>query len=65
MGVALHTAVTAYHSIYIGTSSDWDSKPLATKGQLISKCPFGVTLSTKIATKLLSGFLPYYGNMTI
>ena len=28
------------------------------KSQLISKCSFGVTLSTKIATKLLSGFLP-------
>ena len=31
-----------------------------TKGQLILKCPFFVTLLTKIATKLLSGFLPYY-----
>ena len=36
-----------------------------TKGQLVSdwlilKCPFGDTFSTRIATKLLSGFLPYY-----
>ena len=30
------------------------------KGQLTSKCPHSVTLLTKIATKLLSGFLPYY-----
>ena len=35
------------------------------KGQLISKCPFGVTLSTKIAMKLLSVFLPYYIGLTV
>ena len=30
-----------------------------TKGLLISKCPFGVIVWTKIATKILSGFLPW------
>ena len=28
-----------------------------TKGQLISKCPFGVIVWTKIPTKFFSGFL--------
>ena len=28
------------------------------KGQLISKCPFGVIVWTKIATKIFPGFLP-------
>ena len=35
-----------------------DPKGCQTKGQLISKCPFGVFKSTKKSTKLLSGFLP-------
>ena len=30
----------------------------ATKGQLISKCPFGVIVWTKIPTKKFPGFLP-------
>ena len=30
---------------------------ITTKGQLISKCLFGVIVWTKIATKILSGFL--------
>ena len=30
----------------------------ATKGQLISKCPFGVFKSTKKPTKVMLGFLP-------
>ena len=29
------------------------------KGQLISKCPFGVIVWTKIPTKKFPGFLPY------
>ena len=28
------------------------------KGQLISKCPFGVIVWTKIPTKIFPGFLP-------
>ena len=35
-----------------------DPKGCQTKGQLISKCPFGVFKSPKKPTKLLSGFLP-------
>ena len=31
---------------------------ITTKGQLISKCLFGVIVWTKIAMKILSGFLP-------
>ena len=32
---------------------------LITKGQLISKCLFGVIVSTKIVTKILYEFLPW------
>ena len=46
-------------AIWLSNASAIERKT-AFKGQLILKCPFGVTLSTKIATKLLSGFLPYY-----
>ena len=31
---------------------------LAVKGQLISKCPFGVKTSSKKPTKFFPGFLP-------
>ena len=31
---------------------------VATKGQLISKCPFGVIVSTKIPTKKFDNFCP-------
>ena len=33
-------------------------KKHVTKGQLILKCPFGVIVSTKIATKIFKGILP-------
>ena len=32
---------------------------IRSKGQLMSKCPFGVIVSTKKPTKFLQGFLPY------
>jgi len=35
---------------------DWLS--VVTKGQLISKCPFGVKTSSKKPTKFFPGFLP-------
>ena len=34
------------------------SKDLYTKGQLISKCPYGVFKSPKKPTKIFPGFLP-------
>jgi hypothetical protein len=33
-------------------------KPAMAKGQLISKCPFGVKTSSKKPTKIFPGFLP-------
>ena len=36
----------------------WNLIKIATKGQLISKCPFGVIIWTKIPTKYFPGFLP-------
>ena len=39
------------------THAQWLSEGTG-KGQLISKCPFGVTKSTKKPKKFLQGFLP-------
>ena len=36
----------------------WFSKTGSAKGQLISKCPFGVIVSTKIPTKKFDNFCP-------
>ena len=36
---------------------DTDEKKVPPKGQLISKCPFGVIIWTKIATKKFGKFL--------
>ena len=40
--------------------SNWAGLAELFKGQLISKCLFGVIVSTKIATKILLGFLPWF-----
>ena len=58
-GIIYHAQVVGQASAPLKGKINFLSKA-HTKGQLISKCPFGVTLSTKIATKLLSGFFPYY-----
>ena len=40
---------------FFANSKKWHD---ATKGQLISKCPFGVVVSTKIPTKKFDNFCP-------
>ena len=37
---------------------EFNEEGFASKGQLISKCLFGVIVCTKIAMKILKGFLP-------
>ena len=47
------------HEVDFNNTNTTNSSPLALKtGQLISKCPFGVIIWTKIRTKSFPGILP-------
>ena len=43
---------------YLLNSSEFVGKTSFAKGQLISKCPFGIIVSTKIPTKKFDNFCP-------
>ena len=47
-----------FHLLQLSQKKIEDRKGIIAKGQLISKCPFGVIVWTKIPTKFFPGFLP-------